>query len=330
MKREKDVIALLESSGERKGYINRGLLIEGNRIATILGGKLSALIIGNLPEDPAGLKECGACVLYQVGGKGFDSYSDEAFAWAANEALRSIPFRLLLVAHSDKGRELAPRIASYLHTAAITNCVDICVRDGVLYYARSLFDGHLEQEVYFAEPVPEIASIKTNVLSDSQTVASTSLRVTKVPVEISNDMVRTRSLEIIPPDFKTADILDANRIVGVGAGCSEVMDLVQEFADLMAGSIGTTRPVVDDGLIPKKRMIGQTGKTVSPELYLALGISGSFHHVAGIQQSKTILSLNRDPRAPIFAFSDVGFICDLKRSLPKIMDRIKRYKEGLA
>jgi electron transfer flavoprotein alpha subunit len=138
-------------------------------------------------------------------------------------------------------------------------------------------------------------------------------------------MVRMRSLQLIPPDFKTIDILYAKRIVGVGSGCSD-LSLAEELAQLLEASVGTTRPMVDDGHIPKKRMIGQTGKTVSPGLYMALGISGSPHHVAGIQQSRQILSVNLDPRAPVFGFSDVGFIGDLNSLLPKLIDRIKRHK----
>jgi len=108
------------------------------------------------------------------------------------------------------------------------------------------------------------------------------------------------------------------------------MALVEELSSLLEGSIGTTRPVVDEGRLPKERMIGQTGKTVAPDSYLALGISGSPHHVAGIQQSGSTLSINRDPRAPIFGTADAGFVCDLDMLLPKLIDRIKRFRDSEA
>jgi electron transfer flavoprotein alpha subunit len=331
MNRGKNIIVFLEMWGKKKHGINHGLLAEGNRIAAMLGGNLSVLIVGNPLEEPVGFDEYGVSTVYQIEGKGLDLYNDEVFAWAVKEVLRDIPFRLLLMAHSDKGRELAPRIAFFLHSVAITDCVDIRLREDVLYYVRSLYGGQLEQEISFAEPLPEIASLETDALNGKQAATSASLQAMRVTVEVCPDTARTTLLEVIPPDFRTVDILDAERVIGVGAGCSEVMDLVMEFADLTNGSIGTTRPVVDDGLVPKKRMIGQTGKTVSPELYVALGISGSPHHVAGIQQSKRILSLNRDTSAPILGFSDVGFICDLKSCLPKLINRIKRYRDqGLA
>ena len=131
----------------------------------------------------------------------------------------------------------------------------------------------------------------------------------------------------MPPDFRTVDIPFARRIVGVGSGASPLINLSEALALLLEGSIAATRPVVDDGFVPRERMIGQTGKTVSPGLYVALGISGSPHHVAGIQPAGRVLSLNIDAGAPIFGFSDTGFVCDLAGLLPKLIDRINRYRD---
>jgi electron transfer flavoprotein alpha subunit len=114
----------------------------------------------------------------------------------------------------------------------------------------------------------------------------------------------------------------------MGAATDELLPMVEELAGLIEGAIGTTRPVVDGGKIPRERMIGQTGKVVSPEFYLALGISGATHHVGGIQESGKIVAVNRDPQAPIFQSSDVGVAADLKEVLPVLIERIKRAKEN--
>ena len=150
-------------------------------------------------------------------------------------------------------------------------------------------------------------------------------------MEIPATVARTRTLELLAPDAGTVDIAYARRIIGAGAGAAGVRPLVEELAQLLDASIGTTRVMVDDGHMPKSRMIGQTGKSVTPEVYMALGISGSPHHVAGIQQSREILSVNLDQAAPIFGLSDRGFAGDLKELLPRLIERIKRYRdEGLA
>jgi electron transfer flavoprotein alpha subunit len=134
----------------------------------------------------------------------------------------------------------------------------------------------------------------------------------------------------MPPDFATVDLRYAQRIVDIGSGCARpgLPEMARELADLLEASIGTTRPMVDDGHWPKTRMIGQTGKTTAPEICITLGVSGSPHHAAGLQKSRVILSVNSDPGAPIFDISDSGFVSDLRAVLPILIERIKQYREG--
>ena len=147
---------------------------------------------------------------------------------------------------------------------------------------------------------------------------------------LSPEVIRAEHLEFLPADFKTVDVAEADTIIsaGMGAATDELLPLVEELAGLIEGTIGTTRPVVDGGQISRERMIGQTGKVVSPELYLALGISGATHHIGGIQSSGKIISVNRDPQAPIFRNSDVGIAADIKDVLPKLIERIKQAKSN--
>jgi electron transfer flavoprotein alpha subunit len=135
-------------------------------------------------------------------------------------------------------------------------------------------------------------------------------------------------LAYLPAEFQEMDVADARTIVaaGMGAATEELLPLVEELAALLEGTIGTTRPVIDIGKIPRERMIGQTGKVVGPDFYLALGISGASYHVGGIQDSGKIVAVNRDPRAPIFQNSDAGAVADLRNVLPKLIARIKKAK----
>jgi electron transfer flavoprotein alpha subunit len=145
-------------------------------------------------------------------------------------------------------------------------------------------------------------------------------------------------LELHPPEYHSVDIVHAVKIVAAGMGVAEpggdeeqrtaALDHLERLAGLMEGSTAATRPVVDEGLLPKERLVGQTGKTVAPDVYLALGISGSPHHVAGIQGAGTILSVDRDPAAPIFQFSDAGFVGDLREVLPALIRRIEEWRDG--
>jgi electron transfer flavoprotein alpha subunit len=142
--------------------------------------------------------------------------------------------------------------------------------------------------------------------------------------------VKVRHLEYLPADYQSVDVSEVETVVaaGMGAATDDLLPLVEELAALLGGAVGTTRPVVDEGKIPRERMIGQTGKVVSPDFYLALGISGASHHVGGIRDSGKIVAVNRDPQAPIFHSSDFGISADLKDVLPALIKRIKRAKEN--
>jgi electron transfer flavoprotein alpha subunit len=148
--------------------------------------------------------------------------------------------------------------------------------------------------------------------------------------KLSPDNISVKHEEFLPVDYKTLDVTDADVVLSVGMGtlASDSMPLAEELADLIGAAIGTTRPVVDEGVLSKERMVGQTGKIVGPGFYLAMGISGSTHHVGGIKDSGKILSINRDPNAPIFQNSDVGVIEDIGNILPKLVEKIKQEKRN--
>jgi electron transfer flavoprotein alpha subunit len=323
----------LERFGEDTDALNRGLLSEGRRIAGLLGRKLSAVSVGAALQDSRMLQKNGVSAFFQLEGRGFEHADADAYAWALRRFVQDFPFRALLFADYRMGAQVAPRLAHALGTAAATACTDIRVREQALYYVRSLYNGQFEQEVSFASGVREIATLRPEALTAREAARPALPKISRIPIEMPPDLSRTRAVESIPPDFKTVDVANAERIVGAGLGSADpgLMQLVQELADLLKGSVAATRPVVDEGHLPKPRMVGRTGKAVAPELYLALGISGSPHHVAGIQQSKKIVSVNVDPRAPIFDFSDAGFLGDLAVILPRLIERIRRYRdEGAA
>jgi electron transfer flavoprotein alpha subunit len=252
--------------------------------------------------------------------------------------MQEIQPRLFLLADSDIGKELAPSIAHHLETVAVTDCVNIEIDDGNLFYIKPVYSGQFEEKISFPAGNIEIATFRQEALDKGLRVESNDIKnkiendieVVAKKVSIPSKNIRTKQLELIPPDFRTTDIVHAKKIIGTGAGIADkqLIAVVEEFAELLQGSLGATRPVVDDGFLPKERMIGQTGKMVAPELYVSLGISGSPHHVAGIQEAEEIISVNKDLRAPIFQLSDIGFIGDLKKILPKLVKRIKDWKKN--
>ncbi len=308
MDSKNDVYVFLESPGIKSEETNRNLLSEGSRIAGLLGGSLYVIE----EED----SEC----------------SHEAIASAATEVLKSRPFRILLLAHTDRGRILAPLIAFNFRTMAVLDCRDIRLGDGILSYAKWAHDGQFEQEIRF-KYAPEIVTLSRESCEMTGQTAASPPAVNWIRLQTPPHSDRKKATEIIPPDFRTMDIRYAERILDIGSGCDQphLLHLCERLARLLEASIATTRPVVDNRQIDKKRMLGQTGKTASPELLLALGVSGSPHHIAGIQQSGIILSVNSDIRAPILQISNTGFVSDLNAVLPKLVRRLEQYRdEGLS
>lgn len=324
-----DILIFLESFGEDCEETNRRLALEGSRISENLGGRTAALSVGEPREDLSVLAEAGVSLLYILRNDLFSEYCHEVFSRAIAELIRDIQPKVFLLVHSDAGKELAPSVAYRSGTAAVTDCVDIRAdASGRIWYTRPVYKGQFEQETFFGSTGTEIATIRRDTLDKELKAEKREMQVIVKEVYVPPEIVRTKRLELIPPDFKTTDIVYAKRIIGTGAGIAdkELLPALEEFAELLHASLGATRPVVDDGYLPKDRMIGQTGKMVSPDLYVSLGVSGSPHHVAGIQESGEIISVNRDAGAPIFELSDVGFVGDLKRVLPKLVKRIKGWQ----
>jgi len=301
---ERDVIVFLESSDERAESINFGLLAEAERIAKCLGGCVS-----EIASDPF-------------------EHPNNSLAQRVKAVLKDIPFRLLLFAHTDQGRTLAPLVAFQFRTVAVTDCRDIRFSDGTLHFVRNVYSDQFEQEVSFRN-FPEIAALNLESLKARGSASPISPPAKKIRLELPADNPETRTIETMPPDFRTVDLRYAKSILDIGFGCArtDLLGMAQELAHLLEASIGTTRPMVDDGHWPKSRMIGQTGKTTAPELCVTLGVSGSPHHTAGLQKAGTVLSINSDAGAPIFDISNTGFVSDLNAVLPKLIHRIKQYRD---
>ena len=260
----------------------------------------------------------------------------ERLSRVAAAVLRDRGATIALFADDDLGRQLAPVVALELGTAAVVGCADVVVRDGRPIYVKPVQGGWLEREIAFADGCTHVATLQLDAASAAagESPADSvlpALQWVVAPLPVPEDAERrVRRLDLEPPDPRTVDLVHARRIVGVGVGGASdgLLDAVAELAELLEGSLGATRPVVDDGRLPKERLIGQTGRTVAPELYLALGVSGSPHHVAGVQGAEHIVTVNKDEHAPIISFSDTSFVGRLEDVLPALVRQLKAVRDG--
>ena len=273
----------------------------------------------------------------------------EPLAAALADLVARTPPAALLLADTDVGRQLAPMVAHRLGSGAVVGCSDVLVREEprggsgagrrTLAFVKPVYGGWLEREIDSAAGFVPVATLDLAGMEEPESPADGLPAPEFVEMEtgalatVESGVLappRVRRLELVAPDARSVDLVHARRIVAAGSGSASenLLAAVYELAELLEGSVGATRPVVDDGRLPKERLIGQTGKTVSPELYLALGISGSPHHVAGVRGADRILSVNRDVRAPIFQFSDIGYVADLEMVLPALVQKIKEWRDA--
>lgn len=329
----KNIWVLLEpdSHDEEVSKTSPGLLTETRKIAEKVGGTVTALIFGeNERQVPDALGKYGVNQVYLFIDPIFKCFSVEPYAAVILPRLRTEKPWLLLMGQTAIGKDLAPHLASRLDTAAVTGCVKIDVpqAENPVFY-RPVYGGQLYQEIVFDTDATMLATMEVNALNDVPLKKETKLKTIFIESSLSPDLIKTKHLEFLLADFKSVDVTEAETVVaaGMGAISDEIYPLVTELAGLVEGAIGATRPVVDEGRISRERMIGQTGKTVSPDFYLALGISGATHHTGGIQESGKIVAVNRDRQASIFQSSDTGAVADLREVLPKLIEKIKQAKK---
>jgi len=324
------VLPEINPAGDEIGKISLGLLSEARSIAAKTGGAVTALVFTCLSRDFSKI----------IGGQGiprayvfqdpfFDLFSVETNAAALIPRLRQEKPWLFIMGNTAIGSELAPHLAALLGTGLVSDCVkiDVTQPEQPKFY-RPVYGGQLYRELVFETDKTMLVTMDAKALNPTPPAAAVKAKTIFIESNLPADIIRTTHLEYLPVDFQTVDVAEADTIVsaGLGAATDELYPLVAELASLVEGAIGTTRPVVDGGKIPRERLIGQTGKTVSPDFYLALGISGATHHTGGIQASGKIVAVNRDPQAPIFQNADAGAVADLKAVLPKLVERIKRAK----
>jgi electron transfer flavoprotein alpha subunit len=305
----------------------RGLLTYGSRLADVLGVPWEVAVA--VEPDAVQLAAFGAygtpAVTRIVGG---DALLDTPALLAKNVAhlAQESSAAVVVVPHNDLGASLAPIIAHELDAALITELVTVRQSDDGVRLSRRALGVRIAETRLWDGSRPLVATVPLRSLSQvlMATVSPSSPSVTvwqpSAPVSGAAFSVTGR----IPPDPQTVDLTEAEVIFSAGKGCAPAtFDQLKELCRLLNVSFGVTRPVYDLGWTGFERMVGQTGRTVTPRLYVALGISGSMHHVGGIKDSRRIIAINLDSKAPIFPNSDEGFVSDLKELLPRLLDRVK-------
>jgi len=326
------VLAFIHPEEDGLGDIAKGVLNEGGKLAMMLGTIWgTAYFAGREPEVPADFGAYGVPEVVRIEPDRDLRDFPAAQADALTRTASTLGASVVLLAHDDRGAMLSPGLAAGLGATLITEIISYELGgEGLLLSRRVLASRAVETRVWDGA-VPLVMTIDPRIMSS---VALSSIPMTEpclktIATVTPASCTRVRIMERIPPDPHTVDVSEADVIFCAGKGLDEQsFALLRELCRLINASLGVTRPVYDLGLSGFERMIGQTGKTVAPRFYLSMGISGSMHHVGGIKDSKCLVSLNIDPKAPIFSNSDECFVADVREVLPLLLKKIRTHTGG--
>jgi electron transfer flavoprotein alpha subunit len=299
----------------------------GRRIAEKISKNLTVIVPGHKISNIDELIPYGAQKILILDNPILENYSSEAYSESIIQSIGNTPFFLMIIGGSVLGRDLAAYISAKLQVGLISDCTDIIIEDSNLKFIRPMYAGKIIAEVKLTS-YPGVVSIRPNVFPASCVDNPKEPVIEKVEIDTSKIKFGARVIETLPSKEAKIELTEAEIIVSGGRGVksAENFKIIEELAKELNAAVGASRAVVDAGWKPHEYQVGQTGKTVSPNVYIACGISGAIQHLAGMSSSKCIIAINKDPDAPIFKVCDFGVVGDLFQIIPPLIEGIRKAK----
>ena len=318
------------------------LIGKGKDLAKDLDTDVTAVLIGS---DVKGLvdvlAEYGADKVIVVDDPELKEYRTEPYAHALSSVINEFKPDIMLVGATAIGRDLGPRVSARVHTGLTADCTQLDIGDfpmvavpgkeqkhNQLLMTRPAFGGNTIATIACPDFRPQMATVRPGVMQKAERVAGAKAEVIEFNPGFTPDNKYVEILEVVKAVSDVADIMDAKILVsgGRGVGSPENFKLLEDLAEALGGTVSCSRAVVDSGWKPRDLQVGQTGKTVRPQVYFAIGISGAIQHVAGMEESDIIVAINKDENAPIFDVADYGIVGDLNKIVPALTEQIKAAK----
>jgi len=300
------------------------------RMATADGGQVVAVLIGGgLSDQAKALAEGGAQKIYLADDPKLAVYSSEAYANIVADVAKKINATLILLGATAMGKDLGPKVAAKLEGAFAGDCTGIELKDdGTFVATRPIYGGKAIATVLSQKSNLQVATLRPNVFPTHPPDTAAKAVVEKVETKTDFTALKALVKEVVSVVASKVELTEAQIIVSGGRGLKspEHFKLIEELADVLGAAVGASRAAVDAGWKPHSYQVGLTGKTVSPLLYIACGISGAIQHQAGMSSSKCIVAINNDPNAPIFKIANYGIVGDLFEVVPLMIDEIKKVK----
>jgi len=309
------------------------LIGKGKELAKDLGTKVSAVLLGHNVKDLADqLAVRGADEVIVVDDPALETYMTEPYTQAMYEVIERFKPEIVLYGATAIGRDLAPRVSARVHTGLTADCTKLEIDEDTkdLRMTRPAFGGNIMATIVCSNHRPQMATVRPGVMLKVDPNPDAKAKVVECQAEISKNNKYVKILDVAKKVAEKVDIQDAKILVsgGRGVGNAENFSILQELADALGGQLSGSRASVDSGWLEKGLQVGQTGKTVRPGVYFAIGISGAIQHLAGMEESDLIIAINKDATAPIFNVADVGLVGDLNKIVPELTQAILKEREA--
>ncbi|MFC1921497.1 electron transfer flavoprotein subunit alpha/FixB family protein [Chloroflexota bacterium] len=306
------------------------MLGAGRELADKLGQELAVVLLGhNISALADELAAYGADKVYIADSPILEVYRSDAYSLVLEELINRVKPAIFLVPGTSIGMDLAPTVAAKVNTGLSAHCVGLDVdADGCLRSQVPAFGGSIMASIACPKHRPQMATVPPGFLKKPEKTGKKAI-VENIKVGITENDVRTKVLEVFSEEPASKPLAQAETIIagGYGIGSKDNWKIIEELASVLGGSVGATRPACDEGwAAQEEQMIGQSGKTVHPKLYIGAGISGVIHHLIGIQDSKIIVAINRDENAPIMKAADYAIVADYKDVVPALIAEYKKLK----
>jgi electron transfer flavoprotein alpha subunit len=297
------------------------LLAKGRELASDINAMVAAVVLDKDKGIYAELSKHGAQKIYALDGCG--EYRLDVYTKALVECIKKYNPHTVLFGATHIGRELAPSIASSLRLGLTADCTGLSMHEESLIQTRPAFGGNLMAEIT-CKTLPYMATVRPNVFTAKE--FNENAEIIEVPLSYCADKSIFELIEEVRAQEEQRNIEDAGIVISGGRGLKrkEDFEMLEELASLLSASIGCSRPIVEKGWMPKSAQVGQSGKTIAPELYIAVGISGSVQHQAGIKSAKKIVAINSDSNAPILDIADYAIVGDLYEIVPELIKELRK------
>ena len=306
------------------------LISEARKLADDMGTEVCGLLLGGKGVGEKMAKELGAYGADKVlvcESDLLETYTTDAYAKVLCDTVMAKKPEILLIAATNIGRDLGPRLSARVETGLTADCTGLEVsEERDLLMTRPAFGGNLMATIICKEHRPQMSTVRPGVMRMGQRDENRKGTIEDVKINFDKSKFRVRVLETVKQTKNLVDITEAHVLIsgGRGVGNAEGFDMLRAMANTIGAEVSASRAMVDAGVLGHERQVGQTGKTVRPDLYFAMGISGAIQHLAGMEESEYIIAINKDKFAPIFNVADLGIVGDVRKIVPLLTEKLKR------